>query len=367
MPLVLTALFSGVVALVVATALVPLTMILARHVGGVDRPDDDRRIHTVPTPRLGGLAMCGGFAAAVMIFGGGMRFQWAIIALTVVVTVAMAVDDIYSLPWWTKLALEVGMGLAVAASGILITFFAIPGLHGAVLIRLGFLAVPLTVIWIVGLETSINLIDGVDGVAAGVMAIVAVVLLIAAVERLHADGSVQPHIVILSAALMGCCLGFLIFNFAPARVFMGDSGSHFLGVAVGIVTILGVAKVAVALALGIPILALGVPIGDTAFAIWRRRRGGGRIAVADRGHIHHRLLALGLSARETALAFYLATAMLGFVGLAILGYRLLMLGMALVMMVLLVMLLIRTRQKILLADAQQMAHSAPSISHDASE
>jgi UDP-GlcNAc:undecaprenyl-phosphate/decaprenyl-phosphate GlcNAc-1-phosphate transferase len=120
---------------------------------------------------------------------------------------------------------------------------------------------------------------------------------------------------------MGCCVGFLFFNFHPARTFMGDSGSHFLGVALGMITILGVAKLAVALSLLVPLVALGLPIGDTAFAIIRRRRAGRHVTHADTGHLHHRLLDLGFTPRETALTFYLATAILGCIGLALFGHR----------------------------------------------
>jgi UDP-GlcNAc:undecaprenyl-phosphate/decaprenyl-phosphate GlcNAc-1-phosphate transferase len=126
---------------------------------------------------------------------------------------------------------------------------------------------------------------------------------------------------VMSGALMGCCVGFLFFNFAPARTFMGDSGSHFLGVALGMLTILGVAKLAVALSLLVPLVALGLPIGDTMFAIVRRRKAGRGIAYADTGHLHHRLLDMGFTPRETALTFYLATAILGSIGLALFGHR----------------------------------------------
>jgi UDP-GlcNAc:undecaprenyl-phosphate GlcNAc-1-phosphate transferase len=188
------------------------------------------------------------------------------------------------------------------------------------------------------MQNSINLLDGVDGLAAGVVAIVGGVLFLAAVNRLGVEPS-QSGVILLSSALIGCCLGFLVFNFAPARIFMGDSGSHLLGMLVGIITILGVAKVTVALALFVPVLALALPIGDTAFAIFRRRRQGVGFAHADARHLHHRLLALGLTPRETAITFYLATAILGCVGLAIFGHRKILavaLGLLLVALALLV-------------------------------
>jgi UDP-GlcNAc:undecaprenyl-phosphate GlcNAc-1-phosphate transferase len=149
----------------------------------------------------------------------------------------------------------------------------------------------------------------------------------------------------MSGALMGCCFGFLYWNMAPARAFMGDSGSHFLGVAVGTITVLGTAKVAVALTILVPLVSLGLPIGDTAFAIVRRRRAGTGIAAPDAGHLHHRLLALGLSQRETALAFYLATTILGCIALGIFGHRKVLAIAAVLLVVALVMLLWRSRRR----------------------
>jgi UDP-GlcNAc:undecaprenyl-phosphate GlcNAc-1-phosphate transferase len=190
-----------------------------------------------------------------------------VVAVCAAITVTMAIDDILHLPWWGKLVIEVWAGIAVAAAGITITFFALPGPHGSIVYQLGWLALPVTIAWVVGMQTSINFLDGSDGVAAGVVAIVAMVSLLAAINRLESPTDVQNGTVVLSGALMGCCAGFLFFNLPPARVFMGDGGSHFLGVALAVITILGVAKVAVALSLFVPLIALGLPIGDTAFAI----------------------------------------------------------------------------------------------------
>jgi len=308
---------------VVCMMAVPLSMLAARRIGrgAVDHPDADRRIHTAPTPRLGGLALYVGFASAVAAFGGSIGARWQIVAISGVVTVAMAVDDILGLPWYAKLLIETGAGVLAFVVGAAITFVAVPGGDGANVFNLAWMSLPVTLIWFVGLQNSINFLDGVDGVAAGVVAIVAGVLLLAAINRLGPTDNVQSDVIVLSGALMGCCVGFLVFNFAPARTFMGDSGSHFLGVALGMITVLGVAKLAVALSLLVPLVALGLPIGDTAFAIIRRRRAGRGIAYADTGHLHHRLLDIGFTPRETAVTFYLATAILGCVGLALFGHR----------------------------------------------
>lgn len=330
----------------VCIAAVPPSIWLARRLGAVAWPDGERHIHTQPTPRLGGIALFAGFAVALAVFGGPVAERWEIVAICGAITLAMVVDDLLDLPWWTKLAIEVGAGGLVAAAGIVISFVALPGTHGPTILDLGLLSVPVTIAWIVGMQTSINFLDGVDGVAAGVVAIVAAVLLLAAINRLGPDQGVQSGVIVMSGALMGCCLGFLVFNIAPARVFMGDSGSHFLGVALGIITVAGVAKEVAALSILVPLVALGLPIGDTAFAIYRRSRAGVGITSPDAGHLHHRLLALGLSPRETALAFYLATGILGSIGLAIFGHRKILVVAAVLLVVALLALLWRNRRRL---------------------
>ena len=318
----LPALPAFLVASTVCIAAVPGSIWLARRTGAVAEPDMDRHLHPQPTPRLGGIAMFIGFAVAVAIFGSSITYRWQVVAVCAAITIAMALDDIFDLSWKSKIVIEVGAGVLVAVSGVVISFIAVPGLGGHTPVwDLGWLAVPVTIAWITGMQVSVNFLDGADGVAAGVVAIVAGVCLLAAINRLQGPGDVQSGVIVLSGAIMGCCLGFLVFNLPPARVFMGDAGSHFLGVALGFVTILGVAKIVVGLSLLVPIIALGLPISDTAFAIVRRRRAGRSAAEPDAGHLHHRLLARGMTPLETALTFYVATGILGCIALSIYGHR----------------------------------------------
>lgn len=317
----LPALPAFLVSSAVCIAAVPASIAVARRTGAVAEPDGDRHLHQQPTPRLGGMAMFLGFAVAVAIFGDAIHYRWQVVAACGAITVAMALDDIFDLSWRAKLAIEIGAGVLVAAGGVLITFVAVPGLGSTTVWELGWLAVPVTIVWITGMQVSVNLLDGADGVAAGVVAIVAAVMLLAAINRLQSPGDVQSGVIVMSGAIMGCCLGFLVFNLPPARVFMGDAGSHFLGVALGMLTILGVAKIVVGLSLLVPLIALGLPITDTAFAIVRRRRAGRSAAEPDAGHLHHRLLARGMTPLETALTFYLATGILGCIALSIYGHR----------------------------------------------
>jgi UDP-GlcNAc:undecaprenyl-phosphate GlcNAc-1-phosphate transferase len=316
----LNALPPFLIASAVCIAAVPGSMWLARRTGAVAQPDGDRHLHARPTPRLGGIALFIGFAVAIAIFGSGITDRWQVVAVTGAITIAMAIDDILDLNWLSKLGIEVGVGVLAVVLGITITSIAIPGAHTS-LWELGLLTAPVTVVWLVGMQVSVNLLDGADGVAAGVVAIVAGVCLLAAISRLTGNDHVQGGVVILSGAVMGCCLGFLVFNLPPARVFMGDSGSHFLGIALGVITILGVAKVVVGLSILVPLIALGLPIGDTLFAIVRRALSGRNPAAPDAGHLHHRLRAVGLNPIETALTFYLVTGILGCLALTIYGHR----------------------------------------------
>jgi UDP-GlcNAc:undecaprenyl-phosphate/decaprenyl-phosphate GlcNAc-1-phosphate transferase len=317
----LTALPPFLVAGAVCMVAVPGSMWLARRTGAVAEPDGDRHLHAHATPRLGGIAMFAGFAIAIAIFGSDVPDRWQVLAVTGAITIAMAIDDILDLSWRSKLAIEIGVGVLTVLLGITITTLAVPGVHSTSVIDLLWLSAPVTVVWLVGMQVSVNLLDGADGVAAGVIAIVATVCLLAAISRISEAAELQTGVVILSGAVMGCCLGFLVFNLPPARVFMGDSGSHFLGVALAVITILGVAKVVVGLSILVPLIALGLPIGDTAFAIVRRTIAGRNPAAPDAGHLHHRLRAVGMTPLETAVTFYLVTGILGCLALTIYGHH----------------------------------------------
>jgi UDP-GlcNAc:undecaprenyl-phosphate/decaprenyl-phosphate GlcNAc-1-phosphate transferase len=297
-----------------AVVLTPLAMWLARRLGVLAAPGG-RHIHLLPTPMLGGWALYLSFAAAVA-WSLGVK-DWRIVGLLTLCGMAALIfsyDDRFRMPPLLKLGIELGLALlAVFGFGLNITFVTLFGSHA---IQLGLLAYPLSILWLIGMQNTINLLDGVDGLAAGVVAVVAAVLAAAAISKGNDENAV-----ILSAALAGSCLGFLIFNFHPARIFMGDSGSHFLGLALGLLSMIAVAKIAVGFALAVPLIALAVPITDTAWAIVRRRRAGLSIAHADSRHIHHQLLDFGLSQPQTCLVFYGATALLGSLGLMLLGHQ----------------------------------------------
>ncbi|HEY1161965.1 MAG TPA: MraY family glycosyltransferase [Candidatus Dormibacteraeota bacterium] len=305
------ALMPLLVAFVVCALAVPLMIWLSRRTGMIAEPGG-RHEHSKPTPLLGGIAMYLGFAVALVIVLPHYKDTLGVLVVSGLAAVLLLADD----RWHVGAAVKLGLQLVVALVAIVIFGFKIAyfGLPGEQLVQLGWLAIPITLFWLMGMQNTVNLLDGVDGLAAGVVFIVAVTLVLAAA------GLRQVAYVQLAAALAGTCAGFLIFNFHPARIFMGDSGAHFLGAALALVSIVGVAKVAVAFALVVPVLALALPIADTAWAIMRRRREGTSVARPDLMHLHHRLQAFGLDQRQTCYVFYAASALFGAVGLTLFGH-----------------------------------------------
>jgi UDP-GlcNAc:undecaprenyl-phosphate GlcNAc-1-phosphate transferase len=299
------------VAFAVCAVAVPLMIWVSRRTAMLALPGE-RHPHMKPTPLLGGVALYLGFAAAVLYFLPDNKDTAGVLVVTGLATFLLIADDRWQVRAAIKLGLQILIALvAILAFGFKITSFGLPGDY---VVQLQWLAVPVTIFWLLGMQNTVNFLDGVDGLAAGVIFIVAVTLMLAA-AGLHSLPAVE-----LAGALAGTCLGFLLFNFHPARIFMGDSGAHFLGTALAVIAILGVAKVAVAFALVVPVLALALPIGDTAWAIFRRRREGTSVAMPDLRHLHHRLQAFGLDPRQTCYVFYAASAMLGALGLTLFGH-----------------------------------------------
>jgi UDP-GlcNAc:undecaprenyl-phosphate GlcNAc-1-phosphate transferase len=304
-----------VIAMFACALLVPLMIRLSPALGLMAKPSERHR-HPKPTPLLGGIALYAGFALAVLLFLPQNLTTLAVLLASGLAAVLLVADDRWSFPPLAKFGLQVAISLLAVIGfgqlGFQITFVTLPGLG---LVHLGWLAIPISLFWLLGMQNTMNFLDGVDGLAAGVVAIVAITLLLAAASRPQMD------VVLFCGALAGACTGFLVFNWHPAKIFMGDSGAHFLGVALGLISILGVAKIAVAFALVLPVLALALPIGDTVWAIYRRWKRGRSVAEPDAGHLHHRLQDLGFDPREICYVFYGTTAVLGAVGLMFFGHK----------------------------------------------
>ncbi len=316
MPLLVTIL----VAWLATDLLIPFVTKAAYKLGRVDEPDA-RKVHTVPIPRLGGIAIFLGFCIAVatielltpgplfprtgpfmgLLVGGGLIFLLGI------------VDDLKPLPAKFKFLVQIGAAAVAVYLGVRIEVLSNP--FGGMFILPVYLVYGLTVFWLVGITNTINLIDGLDGLAGGVT------LIAASTTALIAIQTRQPALALLSLALVGSTIGFLRYNWNPAKIFMGDSGSLFLGFTLAAISVVGLLKVAATAALLVPILILGVPIFDTAFAIIRRALQRRPIFSPDRGHLHHRLLGLGFSQRRAVLIIYAICLLLGGTALTLFDIR----------------------------------------------
>lgn len=307
-------LLSFFLALAVTYFATPIAKNLALKLKAVDIPNN-RKIHTTPIPRLGGIALYAGFltavlAAFILAFFTGVKlnpraFWGVILGGTIMLGVGIA-DDIRPIRPMTKLCWQIGAAIFIMFFGVEISFISNP-FNG--LLPLGLLAIPLTLFWVVGVTNALNLIDGLDGLAAGVTAISAITLFFVAL-RVHQVGAA-----VMMLALAGSSIGFLRYNFFPASIFLGDSGSLFLGFVLAASSIIGVLKTTLVVALLVPLLILGVPIFDTLFAIGRRLKDKKHPFEADNKHIHHMLLRAGFNKREAVLAIYLACFILSFIAL----------------------------------------------------
>jgi len=287
------------VACVLAIVLTPAVKRFAIRVGAVDRPNQ-RKVHTRIMPRLGGLAVFLAFVGAFLVIApmtddvNGKVASALLIGGSLIVLVG-ALDDKFDLSPKTKLLVELIAALVVVFYGeIQIDLVNLP--FGDVF-ETKWLSVPLTVFWIVGVTNAVNLIDGLDGLAAGVSGIANATILVLAIMM----GNVT--VILFSALLLGSIIGFLFYNFHPAKIFMGDSGALFLGFCLATLSVLGF-KQATLVSFIVPILILGVPLSDTFFAIVRRKVNKLPISVADKNHLHHCLLQMGLGHRNTVLVIY---------------------------------------------------------------
>lgn len=297
--------------LLVTYSLTPIVKKLAVKVGAMDKPDA-RKVHQNSIPRLGGLAIYLGFIVA-LLYQYNMSFNNGVFGLLIGSTVIVLIgiwDDIAQIPAKVKLVGQILAAAVLVFFDIRIDWITTPS---GELVYLNYLSIPLTIFWIVGFTNMVNLIDGLDGLAAGISLIACLTMFFVALQM------GQQEVAYLTLALAGAAFGFLQYNFNPAKIFMGDTGSMLLGYVMAAISIIGVMKTATTVALIVPVVALGVPILDTALAIVRRRLQGKPIFQPDKGHLHHRLLDIGLSQKQAVLLMYVISAVLGCLAIIVAG------------------------------------------------
>ena len=293
-------------AAVVALISTPVVRSLAFRVGAVDVPKDGRRMHNHPIPRMGGLAIFFGFLLSVLVFLPLSKQYRGMLLGAVIIVILGIFDDIYALPAKPKFLVQIVAALIPATHGVVIQAFSNPNVFSDnPYWVLGNLSVPLTVLWIVAITNAVNLIDGLDGLANGVSAISATTVLVIALI------GGQFQVAVVMAALVGACVGFMPYNMNPAKMFMGDTGATFLGYILATMSIQGLFKFYAIISFAVPFLILGLPIFDTAFAFIRRIAHGQSPMHADRSHIHHRLIDMGLNQKQAVATLYVISAILG--------------------------------------------------------
>ncbi|MFC4386538.1 glycosyltransferase family 4 protein [Gracilibacillus marinus] len=284
---------------VITLLLTPIVIKFAFKIGATDKPNA-RKVHERIMPRLGGLAIFLSFFIGSMFFISKTIVAWPILLGALIIVLTGVLDDIKEISPKTKLIGQFIAATITVLGGIRIDFVTLPFIDR---LEFGYFAIPITIIWIIGITNAINLIDGLDGLAAGVSSIAIFTISILAVTMGN------PLIALLGFILLGSTLGFLVFNFHPAKIFMGDSGSLFLGYMISVLAVSGLFKNIAMFSLLVPIIILAVPIIDTLFAIVRRIVNKKPLSSPDKLHLHHCLLRLGFSHRQTVLIIYIMAAL----------------------------------------------------------
>lgn len=307
---------SFILAFIIAFSSTPIAKRIAFKMGAIDVPRDDRRMHKKPIARFGGLAIVCGFLISILfivlsaMLGITTSFVPDIRLLGVLVGILFieiegVFDDIKPISPKMKLVFQFLAAIAVVATGTTIPSVTNPFAEFGSSPLSPYVSYPLTVLWIMGITNAINLIDGLDGLAAGVSSIASLSLFFVSVI------TGDMYSALITVVLAGSILGFLPYNFNPAKIFMGETGSAFLGFILAVISVQGMMKSYAAIAIAIPLLVLGLPLFDTIFAIIRRLSNGKSIAEADRGHLHHRLMDMGLSHKQSVVVMYTVSGALG--------------------------------------------------------
>ena len=300
-------LLTMLLAAVVSFAITPLVKAFSVKVGAIDVPKDNRRMHDHPIPRLGGLAIFLGFMFAVVLMVPMNGSERGMLLGAVIIVVLGIFDDIYALPAKLKFVVQIVAALVSVLAGNQISILSNPNIfsENPIWVLDDWLSIALSVIWVVAITNAVNLIDGLDGLACGVSTISSAAMLIIALLVSELD------VAMIMGALVGACIGFLPYNFNPAKIFMGDTGATFLGFIMANMSIQGMFKMCTIISFVAPFLILGLPIFDVCFAVVRRLSKGQSPMRPDRSHIHHRLIDMGLSQKQAVGMLYVISAILG--------------------------------------------------------
>lgn len=276
--------------------IMPFTNKIAYHIGAIDVPKDKRRVHTKPTPKLGGLGIYAGFLFGYMLFGVHSIEMNSILIASFIIIITGILDDIKPLRAREELLGQFLASLVITFYGkILLTNVTMLGMN----IDFGIFAYPITIFFILGCTNVIRLIDGLDGLSSGISSIFYLTIGIIAFFQ----GRVETLEITLTFIMLGACFGFLVHNFHPAKLFAGEAGSSFMGFTIAIISLLGY-KGTLLTSLLVPLLILAIPILDTMFAILRRLLKRKPIFEADKEHLHHQFLKMNFSQRGTVLVIY---------------------------------------------------------------
>ena len=301
--------FAFIISFIFSFATTPLVRRLAYRIGAVDVPKDKRRVHKRPTPRIGGLAIIFGFMVAIISFSDNWSKELGSILIGAgILAVLGVIDDCKELDAKLKFVVQIIAALVVVLYGdIKISVFSNPNVfsQSPYLVLPNWASVTVTVLWIVFMTNAVNFIDGLDGLAAGVSAIMSMSLVFIAITYHEYD------IALMGLAIMGSCFGFLPYNFNPAKIFMGDTGSMFLGYMLSVLSVQGMFKSYAVISFAVPLIMLGLPLFDALFAMMRRVLSGKNPMSADRGHLHHRLYDMGFSQKQTVFILYAISGVLG--------------------------------------------------------
>lgn len=311
----------------VSTISIPFVIKFANYIGAVDKPNK-RKVHRKPIPRIGGLSIYFAFVCGFIYVSFFINLSFSILLAATIVVITGFIDDKFQIKPWQKLLGQVFAATIVLTDGLAIEYITIPFIEKSISVNI-WIAIIISFFWIVGVTNAVNLIDGLDGLASGVSIIAAISIFIMAliIE--------DTNVAFLSLALIGSALGFLIFNFHPAKIFMGDTGSLLLGFLLSVLSIIGFKQVTI-ITFIIPMVILAVPLTDTTIAIIRRKLQNKRIMDPDKDHLHHRLLNAGFSHRQAVLFIYSISILFG--SSAILLYNASLLGAIVIFMMMLLVI-----------------------------